>query len=150
MKLRQRIEVRGQKSEVGDQKSEIRGRASEVRGQRVEIRGGITKGPYLIKVDVQGAELDVLGGALETLNETELVILEVSMFQLMKDAPQFYDVVVYMKNLGFVVYDIFGESFRPLDGALGQIDMAFVKENGRFRSNHQYATAQQWSKVAKY
>ena len=86
----------------------------------------------------------MLDGALETLNETELVILEVSMFQLMKDAPQFYDVVAYMKNLGFVVYDIFGEQFRPLDGALGQIDIAFVKENGIFRTDHAYATAEQW------
>ena len=115
-----------------------------------EIREDITKGPYLIKVDVQGAELDVLDGTLETLNKTELVILEVSMFQLMKDAPQFYDVVVYMKNRGFVAYDVFGESFRPLDGALGQIDIAFVKENGRFRREHSYATTEQWSKIAKH
>ena len=49
-----------------------------------------------------------------------------------------------MKNLGFVVYDIFGEQFRPLDGALGQIDMAFVKERGIFRTDHAYATAEQW------
>jgi hypothetical protein len=55
-----------------------------------------------------------------------------------------------MKGLGFVVYDIFGEQFRPLDGALGQIDMAFVKENGIFRTDHAYATAEQWDKfVAK-
>ena len=57
------------------------------------------------------------------------------------------DVVAYMKNLGFVVYDIFGEDYRPLDGALGQIDIAFVKENGIFRTDHAYATAEQWQNV---
>ena len=35
------------------------------------------KGPYLIKVDVQGAELQVLAGASRTLQQTEAVILEV-------------------------------------------------------------------------
>lgn len=38
------------------------------------------QGPYLIKVDVQGAELNVLSGAVETLDKTEYVILEVSLF----------------------------------------------------------------------
>ena len=130
------------------QRTEDRGRRAEERGRRSE--GHMKKGPYLIKVDVQGAELDVLGGAIETLNETELVILEVSMFEFMLNSPQFYDVVAYMKNLGFVVYDIFGEHYRPLDGALGQIDIAFVKENGRFRREHSYATSEQWSKIAKH
>src|SRR5712692_1335892 len=39
------------------------------------------KGPYLIKVDVQGAELTVLRGAKQTLEETEVVILEVLLFR---------------------------------------------------------------------
>jgi len=92
------------------------------------------RGPYLIKIDVQGAELVVLNGAEKVLEDTELIILEVSLFQFYINGPQFYDVVSYMKDRGFVVYDIFGGHNRPLDGALGQIDMAFVKENGQFRS----------------
>jgi FkbM family methyltransferase len=100
-------------------------------------------GPYLIKIDVQGAELTVLDGASQILPETELVILEVSLFQFFVDGPQLYDVVSYMKNRGFVVYDIFGNHNRPLDGALCQVDMAFVKENGQFRKEHFFATAQQ-------
>lgn len=93
-------------------------------------------GPYLIKADVQGAELDVLEGAQETLKETEFIMLEVSLFEVVKDTPQFYDVVYYMKNHGFVVYDIVWEGNRPSDNALVQVDIAFVKENGQFRKNH--------------
>ena len=128
--------------------SEYNGVPRTVESVRIDdlIKERQIKGPYLIKIDVQGAEFDVLGGAIETLNVTELVILEVSMFQFMINSPQFYDVVVYMKNLGFVVYDIFGEHYRPLDGALGQIDMAFVKEDGIFRTDHAYATSEQWDK----
>jgi FkbM family methyltransferase len=96
-------------------------------------------GPYLIKVDVQGAELDVLDGATEqVLADTELVILEVSLFGFFIGGPQFYDVVRYMKERGFVVYDIVGGGNRPFDGALAQVDMAFVRENGIFREHHIY------------
>jgi FkbM family methyltransferase len=93
-------------------------------------------GPYLIKADAEGAELDVLDGARRILEETELVFLEVSFFELFAGAPQFYDVVRYMKKRGFVVYDIAAGHQRPLDGALVQTDVAFVKENGMFRRSN--------------
>jgi hypothetical protein len=48
-----------------------------------------------------------------------------------------------MKQAGFAVYDIYGFNYRPLDGALCQVDMLFVKEKGRFREQHAFATAEQ-------
>lgn len=104
-------------------------------------------GPYLIKVDVQGAELDVLSGAKGILSKTEYIILEVSLFQFVKGGPQLYDIVTFMKSHGFVVYDIFGGHYRPLDGALAQVDMAFVKENSQFRKHHIYTTRKQREKL---
>jgi FkbM family methyltransferase len=98
------------------------------------------EGPYLIKVDVQGAELHVLCGATSTLLETEAVILEVTLFGTMIGGPQLFDIVHWMKNAGFVVYDIWGFSYRPLDNALAQVDLAFVREAGAFRQYHGYAT----------
>lgn len=87
----------------------------------------------LLKVDVQGFELEVLEGAKEILSNIDVVMLEVSFFRFLKNAPDFYDIVVYMKNIGYVVYDIVGGINRPLDYALGQKDLVFVKENGFFR-----------------
>ena len=103
----------------------------------------------LLKIDVQGAELDVLDGAIDILKNTELILLEVSMFKLQHNAPDFYDVVLYMKERGFVVYDIFHGHNRPLDNALAQVDMVFVKEYGRFRLNHNWATAEQRELINK-
>jgi FkbM family methyltransferase len=100
-------------------------------------------GPYLIKVDVQGAELEVLGGASRTLQKTEAVILEVTLFGTMIGGPQFFDVVTRMKELGFVVYDVYGFLYRPFDNALSQLDMVFVREHGPFRQTHVYATPEQ-------
>lgn len=100
-------------------------------------------GPYLIKVDVQGAELDVLEGTQQALLESEVVVLEVSLFKFMKGAPQFFDVVSYMNNSGFVAYDIILGWNRPLDNALGQVDIVFVKDKGMFRKDHSYSTIEQ-------
>ncbi len=99
--------------------------------------------PFLFKIDVQGAELDVLEGAKLTIAETEAVILEVSFFEFMQGAPVFYDVVHYMKMKGFAVWDILPGWNRPLDDALGQVDIVFVKENGIFRKDHSYSTVEQ-------
>lgn len=101
------------------------------------------QGPYLIKVDVQGAELNVIKGASNILSETEFIILEVSLFGFFIDGPQLTDVIIFMKEQGFVCYDIFGLQYRLLDNALSQLDMVFVKENGMFRMNHSYATKEQ-------
>jgi FkbM family methyltransferase len=100
-------------------------------------------GPHLIKVDVQGAELDALDGAQQALLQAEVVVLEVSLFEFMKGAPQLFDVVSYMKNRGFVAYDIILGWNRPLDDALGQIDIVFVMDKGMFRQDHSYASIEQ-------
>jgi Methyltransferase FkbM domain len=85
-------------------------------------------GPYLIKVDVQGAELQVLAGATRTLREAEAVILEVTLFGTIISGPQFSDVVAFMKQCRFVAYDFCGFLYRPFDKALSQVDLVFVRE----------------------
>jgi len=102
-----------------------------------------TQGPYLIKVDVQGAELDALQGALSILEDTEYIILETVLFQVFLNGSQCYDIIKFMKEQGFVVYEIFDPVYRLLDEAMSQIDIAFVKERGQFRKYHFYATKQQ-------
>ncbi|HZQ08327.1 MAG TPA: FkbM family methyltransferase [Anaerolineae bacterium] len=100
-------------------------------------------GPYLLKVDVQGAELDVLSGALKTLPQCEYVLLETTFFQFFIGGAQFADIIDFMRERGFVVYDLFGLLYRPLDGALAQADVAFVPKDGIFRQHHHYASPEQ-------
>ncbi len=95
-------------------------------------------GPCLLKLDVQGAELDALRGAEETLKKTEYVILETSLFAAYDGVPLLHEVVAFMAARGFVPYDILGLLYRPLDGALCQADVCFVKENGPLRKERAY------------
>ena len=99
--------------------------------------------PCLIKVDAQGSELKVLNGAAVLLKETELVILEVSFYKVFKGGPQIIDCIEFMKKNNFIPYDMFDPLYRPLDGALFQVDIAFVPENSILRRQHFYATKQQ-------
>ena len=102
-----------------------------------------TAGPYLVKIDTQGSELRVLDGAQEILKQTELIVLEASLFGFFLGGPQFGELVAYLKDRGFVVYDIFGAHYRPLDGALAQVDLVFVREDGPLRESHRFASVEQ-------
>ncbi|HCJ12105.1 MAG: hypothetical protein A2Y14_03485 [Verrucomicrobia bacterium GWF2_51_19] len=108
-----------------------------------EVRQHALKGPFLIKVDVQGFELQVLNGAQKTLAQTEAIILEVSLFSFYQQSPLFADVIAYMAARGFAPYDIFGATYRPLDDALGQIDIAFVKNTSQLRQSQHFASQEQ-------
>ena len=107
------------------------------------------KGPYLLKVDAQGAELIVLDGATRVLEDTEVVILEVQLFQFLVNCPQLHDVVSYMKDHGFVTYEIFGGYNRPIDNALASVEMVFVKEKGIFKRNNFFAAQEQRGELNK-
>ena len=112
-----------------------------------EICGKLkTQCPYLIKIDTQGAELDVLKGAQNILQETELVILEVSLFEFFNNGLQLYECIDFMKQKGFVAYEIFDLQYRLLDKAMSQVDIAFVPENSDLRKSHFYATKEQRQK----
>ncbi len=100
-------------------------------------------GPFVVKVDVEGAELEVLPGALEVLRATEPVLLEGSLFEFIPGAPQFHEVVSWMHDHGFVVADLYDARNRLLDGALARMDVAFVQERGRCRQSHAYGTGDQ-------
>ncbi|MBW4620075.1 MAG: FkbM family methyltransferase [Cyanosarcina radialis HA8281-LM2] len=100
--------------------------------------------PYLIKIDVDGNEVDVLRGAVETLKDTEYVITEVTLF------GQISEVITFMKGQGFVPYDIVDIAYRPIDNALWQCDMAFVKEGSQFRANSDYINKGQLESLAAH
>jgi FkbM family methyltransferase len=57
--------------------------------------------PDLIKLDVQGAELDILKGAVHTLSRCNDIILEAQHVEYNLNAPRFNEVKSYLESIGF-------------------------------------------------
>jgi FkbM family methyltransferase len=87
--------------------------------------------PAFLKIDAQGYELQILEGAARLLEAFEAVLLEVAIIEINEGAPLLHDVTAYMKAHGFVAYDILEIHRRPLDKALNQVDIVFVREDSR-------------------
>lgn len=102
------------------------------------VARGICPQPELIKLDVQGYELEVLKGASKTLQRASALIAEVSFLQFQTGMPIFHEVVRHMSKYGFVVCDIFSLSLRPLDNMVGQADLLFLKETVPLRVNNRW------------
>jgi len=91
-------------------------------------------GPFLLKADVQGYELEVLRGANETLRNVEVILLEVSTLPYNVGAPLFSDVVAFMADRRFFVYDVCHLHRRYADQAVFQMDVLFAREDSALRA----------------
>ena len=77
----------------------------------------------------------------KTFGFTEVYIVEVSLFPFsgVPGVPIITDVINFMLNRDYVVYDFPGFLRRPLDGALAQCDICFVKKNGFLKESNDWA-----------
>jgi len=89
--------------------------------------------PDLVKIDVEGYEIEVLEGAQSLFGRTEAFILEAALFEFDPDRPMLHDIVAYMTKHDYWLYDVAGFLRRPLDGALGLIDLCFARRHGTLR-----------------
>jgi FkbM family methyltransferase len=83
-----------------------------------------TKGfplPDMIKMDVQGAEMDILKGATYTLQNCRDLILELQHVEYNKGAPLKDEVIAYVKSIGFKLVT---ERF---SGSVGDGDYHFTR-----------------------
>ncbi|MDG2001593.1 MAG: FkbM family methyltransferase [Alphaproteobacteria bacterium] len=85
----------------------------------------------LIKIDCQGAEIPILKGGKNLVQNATVIILEVPfMGEYNIGAPNFYEHIQYMENIGYRVFDIV--ELHRVDNILIQIDIIFIKKGHYF------------------
>lgn len=94
--------------------------------------------PDLIKLDLQGAELPALRGAVQALEACELCIIEFGCLEAYKARTTPAELITFMDEQGYSLYDIVDIRYRPYDGALTGGDFFFVKRDSQLKAHKDY------------
>lgn len=84
------------------------------------------KGPFLLKLDTHGFEVPIFEGAVETLTNCAMLIVEAYNFTLCPGCLRFHELCAYLEVRGFRCVDMFDIMVRPKDQAFWQMDMVFL------------------------
>jgi len=87
---------------------------------------GSEKGFDLIKMDVQGSELNIIKGALPIIKKTKYLLLELQTYPYNKGAPQIEEVISYLHRLNFGFIDLFDLMYS--NNHLIQVDGLFINK----------------------
>lgn len=83
--------------------------------------------PDLIKIDTQGAEIEILEGAKECAKRAQFIILECPVVEYNRNGMLFNDYIAYMFSIGYVPRYLTEVHF--LNGVICQLDVAFQNTN---------------------
>lgn len=88
--------------------------------------------PDYLKIDVQGAEYEILEGSESTLNYVSGIFLETQLREIYSGAPLFADIHSLLNTFGFRL--IFCEYNADLGGELVEFDVAYVRDSQSIQS----------------
>lgn len=84
----------------------------------------------MLKLDVQGYELEVLRGAENTLKHVQTIQIEVSFVELYRGEPLFFEVMNWMDRHSFDIYSIESGFIEPVTGQRLQADCFYRRRSG--------------------
>ena len=91
------------------------------------LSGKAYEAPFLIKIDTEGYEREVLLGATETLQKTDVVVAETSVMQRFEGSYEFADLVRLLDERGFRLFDLLDVRTFGRGGPINYVDAAFVR-----------------------
>ena len=81
----------------------------------------------LLKIDVQGYELEAFAGGARTLSRTRVIVSEASFFEHYEGQPLFADLYEYLTDVGFQLRGTFAWSYDSSEMPL-QCDAVFIRK----------------------
>jgi len=84
-------------------------------------------GPFFVKIDTEGFELEVLRGAVKVLEQTDVVLMEVAITKRQEGEPDLIEIGVFMKDNGFRLIDFPVLTQQARGGPLLYVDVAFAR-----------------------
>lgn len=130
--------VMGSGSSVFEEHSEVQRQPVSLKQRTLDSVTQDLNDVDFIKIDVQGYELEVLKGGKQTLAKAQIVLIELSLIEINSGAPLLDEALSFMRGEGFLAYDILEIHRRPLDGAMNQIDVLFVREDSLLRADKRH------------
>jgi FkbM family methyltransferase len=100
--------------------------------------------PFVLKLDVQGGELDVLRGGLRTLEEAVIVTTEIQIFP---ERDSLVDLLGFMQGIGWALYDITNLAYYPSDSTFYQCYATFIPRAMDFRRNTPWCAPDQEEQI---
>lgn len=84
-------------------------------------------GPFFVKIDTEGFELEVLRGAVKVLEQTDVVLMEVAISKRQEEEPDLIEVGTFMKDNGFRLIDFPVLTQKARGASLLYADVAFAR-----------------------
>ncbi len=103
------------------------------------IASGICKPPELLKLDVQGFELEVLEGYTKYFDPCGVIQCEISLLPIVAGVPLLHEIIPYLFRRGFLLFDVDELIRAPSDGAVWQIDAIFCRWDSPLRAKRVWA-----------
>jgi FkbM family methyltransferase len=82
-----------------------------------------------MKLDVQGAELDILKGATQTLKHTQFILMELRVLDYNDGAPTFAEAISFMDQAGFRLCNLFEMNSWLGTSLLSEMDVLFARKD---------------------
>jgi FkbM family methyltransferase len=83
----------------------------------------------LLKIDVQAAELDVLEGSSQILEQVKAILIEIALFDYYEKSSSIGGIESFLSPHGFSLWSITDVSNNPMNGRTDWVELFYVKSN---------------------
>tara|TARA_B100000575_G_scaffold285642_1_gene281198 strand:- start:9656 stop:10396 length:741 start_codon:yes stop_codon:yes gene_type:complete len=97
------------------------------------IKQNLIPAPDILKMDVQGFEMHILKGSTDCFKHTEVIILETYLYSVLNNQPILSEIVNYMNDNGYVIFDFTTFHRYKKSKVLRYFDTVFIKKDSKIR-----------------